>query len=264
MNELHVFENSTFGQVRVVERNGDPWFVAADVCKALDIRNGRDALARLDGDEKDDVGLTDTIGRTQCMNIVNEPGLYTLVLGSRKPGAHTFKRWITHEVIPSIRKHGGYLTPEKVEEALLNPDTLIQLAQNLKEERAKRKELEAQKEADAPKVLFAKSVECSTSEILVGELAKILKQNGFPVGQNRLFERLRQDGYLIKNGADRNMPTQRSMELGVMRIKESTVNNPDGSVRVTKTPKITGKGQIYFVNKYAEKAVQFSSKKERS
>ena len=252
MNELKVFDNPTFGQVRSILKDDEPWFVAADVCRALEIGNNRDALSRLDADEKD-VASTDTLGGKQEMSIVNEAGLYSLVLGSRKPEAKAFKRWITHEVIPSIRKHGAYMTPEKLQEVLLNPDTLIQLASNLKDEQEKNKRLTAKVEQDAPKVLFADSVACSNSEILVGELAKILKQNGMDIGQNRLFERLRQDGYLVRRkGMDYNMPTQRSMEMGLMRIKETSITHADGHVSVSRTPKVTGKGQIYFVNRYAQ------------
>ena len=253
MNELQVFESAQFGQVRTVQKDGEPWFVAADVCRALDVRNNRDALSRLDNDEKG-VVLTDTLGGTQEMSIVNEPGLYSLVLGSRKPEAKSFKRWITHEVIPSIRRHGAYATDSTIDRIIDDPDFGIRLLGQLKQEREARRALEAQREQDAPKVLFAKSVECSGSEILVGEMAKILKQNGVAVGQNRFFEMLRKDGYLIsRKGMDYNMPTQRSMELGIMRIKETSITHSYGHVTVSKTPKITGKGQIYFVNRYAGK-----------
>lgn len=249
MNELKVFDNPTFGQVRSILKDDEPWFVAADVCRALEHSNVTVALDRLDDDEKAKFNLGLRGGDTGC---VNEAGLYSLVLGSRKPEAKAFKRWITHEVIPSIRKHGAYMTPEKLQEVLLSPDTLIQLASNLKEEQEKNKRLTAKVEQDAPKVLFADSVACSNSEILVGELAKILKQKGMDIGQNRLFEKLRQDGYLVRRkGSDYNMPTQRSMEMGLMRIKETSITHADGHVSVSRTPKVTGKGQIYFVNKYA-------------
>lgn len=251
MNDLQVFENPDFGQVRTVTKDGEPWFVAADVCRALEIADNRSATARLDDDEKDAVSIR-TLGGEQKMTIVNEPGLYSLVLGSRKQEAKNFKRWITHEVIPSIRKHGAYATDETIDRIIADPDFGIKLLGQLKQEREARFALEAQTKEDAPKVLFAKSVECSNSEILIGELAKILKQNGADFGQKRLFERLRQDGYLIsRKGSDWNMPTQKSMDLGVMRIKETTVTHADGHVIVSKTPKITGKGQIYFVNRYA-------------
>ena len=188
------------------------------------------------------------------MTIINESGLYSLVLSSKLPTAKAFKRWITHEVIPSIRRHGAYATDSTIDRIIGDPDFGIRLLGQLKQEREARRALEAQREQDAPKVLFAKSVECSGSEILVGEMAKILKQNGVAVGQNRFFEMLRKDGYLIsRKGMDYNMPTQRSMELGIMRIKETSITHSDGHVTVSKTPKITGKGQIYFVNKYAGK-----------
>lgn len=185
------------------------------------------------------------------MAVVNEPGLYSLVLRSRKPEAKAFKRWITHEVIPAIRKHGGYLTPQKVEEVLLNPDTIIRLATDLKAERERRLALEAENVKNAPKVLFADSVAASHTDILIGDLAKLLRQNGIEIGQKRLFEWLRENGYLIKQrGLSWNMPTQKAMELGLFRVKETTINKPDGSVQISKTTKVTGKGQIYFVEKF--------------
>lgn len=250
MNELKVFENPQFGSIRTVMKGNEPWFVAADVCRVLGHSNSRMALERLDEDEKG-VSSIYTPGGEQEMSIVNEPGLYSLVLGSRKPEARSFKRWITHEVIPAIRKHGLYATADTVERMLADPDVAIQLLQQIKQEREQRRLLESRMEQDKPKVLFAESVECSSSEILVGELAKILKQNGMNIGQNRLYERLRKDGYLInRQGSDYNMPTQRSMEMGLFRIKESCFTHPDGHISVTKTTKVTGKGQIYFVNKY--------------
>ena len=253
MNELKIFENPQFGSIRTILKDGEPWFVAADVCRALEIRNNRDAIERLDADEKG-VALTDTLGGQQEMTIVSEPGLYALVLGSRKPEAKAFKRWITHEVIPAIRKHGGYLTAEKVEEALLNPDVLIRLATELKDERDARKALESKVAEDAPKVLFAQAVEQAENSILVGDLAKLIKQNGTDIGQKRLFARLRAEGYLGKTGESYNMPTQRAMEMQLFRISERTINNPDGSVRLTRTVKVTGKGQVYFINRYCGRA----------
>lgn len=250
MNELKIFENPHFGSIRTILKDGEPWFVAADVCGALEIRNNRDAIERLDADEKG-VALTDTLGGQQEMTIVSESGLYALVLGSRKPEAKAFKRWVTHEVIPAIRKHGGYLTAEKVEEALLNPDTLIRLATELKAEREQRRALESKVAEDAPKVLFAQAVEQAENSILVGDLAKLIKQNGTDIGQKRLFARLRAEGYLGKTGESYNMPTQRAMEMQLFRISERTINNPDGSVRLTRTVKVTGKGQVYFINRYA-------------
>lgn len=251
MNQIQTFDFQGY-ELRTVLICNEPWFVAKDVCSILDIKNSRDALSRLDQDEKG-VVLTDTPGGKQKMQAVNEFGLYSLVLSSRKPEAKQFKRWITHEVIPSIRKHGAYMTPEKIEEVLTNPDTIIMLATTLKEEQQRRREAEKKIEQQKPKVLFANAVETSESSVLVGELAKILRQNGVDIGQNRLFRWLRENGYLCKQrGENYNLPTQYSMDLGLFEIKKRTINNPDGSVRVTRTPKVTGKGQIYFVNKFLE------------
>ena len=248
MNELQIFNNPQFGDIRTILRDGQPWFVAADVCRALDLGNSRQAMTRLDDDEKGVIS-NDTPGGKQLLNIVNEPGLYTLVLGSRKPEAKAFKRWITHDVIPSIRKHGAYMTAETIEEVLNDPDTIIRLATTLKEEKAKRKALETENAAMRPKALFADSVAASKSSILVGEMAKLLRQNGVEMGQNRFFEWLRENGYLIRRqGTDRNMPTQKAMEQGLFEIKETTIAHADGHTTVTKTPKVTGKGQQHFVN----------------
>lgn len=193
-------------------------------------------------------------GQNRSMTIINESGLYSLILSSKLPGAKKFKHWVTSEVLPSIRKHGAYMTPDIIEKTLSDPDTIIRLATTLKEERAQRVKLEAQVERDRPKVLFAKAVETSKSSILIGELAKLLKQNGVEIGQNRLFEWLRQKGYLIsRRGTDFNMPTQRSMEMRLFEIKERSITDPNGSVRITKTPKVTGKGQEYFVQKFLGK-----------
>lgn len=248
MNNLQVFNNEQFGEIRTVKEGSEVLFVAADVCKALGLNDTSKAVARLDDDEKGATSIP-TLGGNQNLLTVNEYGLYSLVLASRKPEAKSFKRWITHEVIPAIRQHGGYLTPQKIEEVLLNPDTIIQLATTLKEEQAKRQVAEVLLEEQKPKVLFAEAVTTSKQSCLVGELAKILRQNGVEVGQNRLFEILRSRGYLGNKGEQYNLPTQKSMELGVMEIKKSTITQPDGSIRVTSTPKITGKGQLYFINK---------------
>lgn len=249
MNELKVFEHKEFGQVRTVLHDGEPWFVAADVCKALVISNNRDAIGRLEDDEKGVVS-TDTLGGKQNVTVINEPGLYSLVLGSRKPEAKAFKRWITHEVIPAIRRHGMYATDDVVDRMLNDPDTMIRALQALKEEREKTALLESKMAQDAPKVLFADSVAASSQSILVGVMAKMLRQNGVNVGQNRLFTILRDDGLLHKEGAQKNLPTQYAVEHGWFEIKERSVNNPDGTVRITQTPLVTGKGQVYLMNRY--------------
>lgn len=247
MNELKIFENQDFGQIRTVVQDGEPWFVAADVCRVLDVQNVTQAVQRLDEDER----AMFNIGRQGEAAIVNEPGLYALVLGSRKPEAKSFKRWITHEVIPSIRKHGAYLTPETAEKVLTDPTTIISICRNWKADKERLTEANARIEADAPKVAFADSVSCSKSEILIRELAKMMMQNGVDIGEKRLFEQLRRDGYLIsKPGGDYNSPTQRSMELGVMRVDEVSIAKSDGNVILRRTPKITGKGQIYFMTRY--------------
>jgi anti-repressor protein len=252
MNQLSKVFNYQNKEVRTVVINETPWFVAKDVCEILELDGT--STRRLDDDEK---GLHSihTLGGNQEMQVINEYGLYSLVLGSKKQEAKAFKRWITHDVIPSIRKHGGYLTPETIEKALTDPDTIINLATRLKEEQAKRKLLEAKIEESKPKLLFAEAVTTSKQSILVGELAKLLKQNGVDVGQNRLFEALRADGYLCRSGESYNLPTQYSMDLGLFEIKKTAINNPDGSQRITRTTKVTGKGQLYFVNKFISKQV---------
>lgn len=247
MNEVKIFENPDFGKVRIVEVSGEPFFVAADICNVLELSNTTVALDRLDADEKTKLNLGLSGGPTNC---VNEYGLYNLIMASRKASAKEFKRWVTHDVLPSIRKHGAYMTEQTIEKALTSPDFLIQLATQLKTEQEKRKVLEQKVEQDKPLVLFADSVQTSHTSILIGDLAKILKQNGVDIGQKRLFGWMREQGFLMKGGASKNMPSQYSMERGLMEIKESTVNMPDGSIRVTKTTKVTGKGQIYFVNKF--------------
>lgn len=250
MNALKIFEHETFGSIRAFERNGLPWFVAKDVCDCLDIRTN-DAANSLDEDEKGYESVV-SLGGAQQTLIISEPGLYSLILRSRKPEAKAFKRWITHEVIPSIRRHGVYATPQTVEAMLSDPDTTIKILTALKEERAQRQALEARAEADRPKVVFAESIEVARTSILVGEMAKLIKQaTGHDVGQNRFFEWLRDHGYLHKSGSQRNAPTQRSMEAGWMEIKEGTRISSSGECHITRTTKITGRGQIYFINLFA-------------
>lgn len=243
-NMMRTFENKQFGSIRVLEKDSEPWFVGKDVAEVLGYSNSRKALA----DHVDDLdkGVTncDTLGGVQEMTIINESGLYSLIFSSKLPAAKDFKHWVTSEVLPSIRKHGMYA----VDALLDNPDFAIQTFQRLKEERDKRLALEQQAELDKPKVLFADAVSASDTSILIGELAKILKQNGIETGQQRLFEWLRENGYLMKTGSSRNMPTQRSMELGLFEVVERTITEPNGSIRVTKTPKVSGVGQQYFIN----------------
>jgi anti-repressor protein len=256
MNQLQQFMYIN-QEVRSMVINGDPWFVAKDVCDVLEISNPTQAINRLDEDERAMLN----IGRQGEANVVNESGLYSLILGSRKPEAKQFKRWITHEVIPTIRKHGAYMTPETLEKALLSPDFLIQLGQQLKTEQTARFEAEAhnqrlalQIEMDKPKVHFAESVEISRDSILVADLAKLLRQKNVEIGEHRLFKWMREEGYLIKSGSEYNRPTQRSMELGLFEVKTGHRGSSDGTIKLTYTSKVTGKGQIYFINKFLKAA----------
>ena len=257
MNDLKVFKNNEFGAIRTVVINDEPWFVGKDVAEILGYENTRKAIIS-HVDEDDKKILKSQNGTLENMpnrglQIINESGLYSLILSSKLPKAKQFKHWVTGEVLPTIRKHGGYLTKEKMEEALLNPDVLIKLATQLKSERDARKQAEQLIESQKPKVIFAEAVSTSKDGILVGMLAKLLHQNGVKIGQNRLFEWLRDKGYLMKRGVDKNMPTQRSKELGLFDVKESVVGNPDGSIRLTRTPVVTGKGQVYFINLFLKK-----------
>lgn len=250
MNELQIF-NYNGNEVRTIQKDGEPWWVLKDVCDVLNIENHKDLPKRLEDDEvgRFDLPHPQSRNKTLEMLCINESGLYNVILRSDKPEAKPFRKWVTSEVLPSIRKHGAYMTPQKIEEALLNPDTIIKLATNLKAEREKRMELERQAEKDKPLVTFANSVSVAKTSILVGELAKLLKQNGVDMGQNRLFTWMRENGYLIsRKGADYNMPTQRSMEMKLFEIKETTISHGDGHTSLNKTPKVTGKGQIYFIN----------------
>lgn len=248
---IQTFTNSTFGNIRGVELNGEPYLVGKDVAEALGYTNPRKAIADHVDDEDKGVTKCDTLGGAQEMTVINESGLYSLVLGSKLPTAKQFKRWVTSEVLPSIRKHGAYATASTIENLIADPDNAIKLLQALRDEQNKRRELEAEKQANAPKVVFADAVSASSSAILIGELAKLLKQNGHEIGQNRLFEWLRVNGYLIaRRGTDYNMPTQKSMALGLFTIKETAITHADGHITISKTPKVTGKGQVYFINKF--------------
>ncbi len=247
MNEIKIFDNPEFGKVRTMEINGEPYFVGKDVAEILGYTKARNAIAsHVDSEDKKDALIQGDLGGTQEMTVINESGLYSLILSSKLPKAKEFKRWVTSEVLPSIRKHGAYA----VDELLSDPEFAIKTFTALKEERERSKRLSEQIEADKPKVIFADSVSAAKSSILIGDLAKILKQNGVNIGQNRLFEWLRKNGYLIKDGNSKNMPTQRAADMKLFEVKVRAVNNPDGSIRETKTTKVTGKGQVYFVNKF--------------
>lgn len=246
MNDIQIFNNPDFGEVRTLEEaDGVVLFCGSDVAKALGYSNPRDAVSRhCRGVVKRDIL---TAGGEQEMSFIPESDLYRLVFSSKLPTAEKFTDWVTSDVLPGIRKHGVYA----VDQLLEDPDLAIQAFTALKEERAKRKALEAQRELDRPKVLFANAVATARTSILVGELAKVLKQNGVDMGQNRLFTWLRDNGYLIRrNGTDYNMPTQKAMEMGLFEIKETVVAHADGHTDTKKTPKVTGRGQQYFINKF--------------
>lgn len=250
MNTPQIF-NFEQNEVRTILVNNEPFFVGKDVAEVLGYSNTQKAI--LNHVDEEDKGVTkwDTLGGKQNMTIINESGLYSLILKSKLPNAKKFKRWVTSEVLPAIRKHGAYLTDEKAYDITHNPnslaDLLLQAGEQLKQKELVIKELQ-------PKALFAEAVETSKTSILVSELAKILKGNGIDIGQRRLFDWLRANGYLIKrNGSEWNMPTQKSMNLGLFEIKETTINKPDGHIQISKTSKVTGKGQTYFVNKFLGK-----------
>ena len=240
--------------IRTVTKDGVTLWCGKDIATTLGYQNTKDALARhCKGVVK--YHPLKTPGGIQQARFITEPDLYRLIAHSKLPDAQNFEKWVFEEVLPTIRNHGAYLTPQKIEEVLSDPDTIIQLATNLKREQERRRALENKVKDDAPKVLFADSVTTAKTSILVGQLAKLITQNGHQIGQNRLFAWLRDNGYLSRRkGADWNMPCQQYVEAGLFEIKESTHTQPDGVVRITRTPKVTGKGQVYFVNKFLEVA----------
>ena len=245
MNEIKVFNNAEFGKIRTLNRDGEPWFVGKDVATALGYKDSVNALkSHVSEEDKGGWRIATQYGEREAV-IINESGLYSLILSSKLESAKRFKRWVTAEVLPSIRKSGGYIAgQDEMSDTELLAKALLVAQRQIEQRNAQIAEMQ-------PKALFADAVAASHTSILIGELAKILKQNGVDIGQNRLFETLRQQGYLIRrNGTDYNSPTQRAMELGLFEVKESTVGNPDGSVRVTRTTKVTGKGQQYFINKF--------------
>lgn len=259
MNDLTVFENPEFGSIRTVELDGEPWLVGKDVATALGYKNPQEAIRTHVDDEDKGVSEILTPGGKQSVPIINESGLYSLVLSSKLPTARKFRRWVTSEVLPSIRKTGGYITGQKE----LSPAELmakaLKVANDVLAERdariakldAENIQLLAENTANKPKVIFADAVSASERSILVGELAKMLRQNGVEIGQNRLFDWMRQNGFLIRRqGTDYNMPTQKAMEMGLFEIKETSVVHSAGNVTINKTPKVTGKGQVYFINRF--------------
>lgn len=246
MNDIQKFTNDEFGTIRIADNNGEPWFVAKDVCDALGIATNhlRERNRGLDDDEV--VSLPNWEGKGSAPLIVSEPGFYKLVMKSRKPEAKAFQRWVTHEVLPSIRKQGGYMTARADE----TPEQIMARALMLAKDTMDRQQREIAELR--PKALFADAVAASDGTCLIGELAKMMRQNGVHVGQNRLFEWLRRDGFLGKTGSNYNVPTQMAMERGLFRIKETAVTHSDGHVTVNRTPKATGRGQRYFIDRYCK------------
>lgn len=245
MNNIQIFKNKQFGEVRAIEINGEPWLVGKDVTEILGYQNASKALSdHVDEDDKLNNESLSSLGQRGGW-LINESGLYSLILSSKLPQAKQFKKWVTAEVLPSIRKHGGYFKGQETmtDEELLSKALLVAKSQ-IDE---KNKQIEQMR----PKEIFADAVATSKTSILIGELAKMLRQNGVEIGQNRLFTWLRDNGYLIKrNGTDYNMPTQSAMEKGLFEIKETVISHSDGHSTVNKTPKVTGKGQQYFINKF--------------
>lgn len=252
MNEIQTFSNNHFGTIRAVrDEDGEPMFVAKDVAVILGYRDAEKLTRRLEEDEKGTRSVG-TPGGEQQMAVITESGLYSAILGSRVPEARAFKRWVTHEVLPALRRDGGYMVArdETPEQTMARAVLLAQ--QTIDRQKSRIAGLEAENEEMRPKALFADAVAASDGTCLIGEFAKMLRQNGVDIGQNRLFAMLREDGYLGKVGQNRNVPTQRSMELGLFRIKETAITHSDGHVTINRTPKLTGKGQRYFLERYGK------------
>jgi prophage antirepressor-like protein len=250
---LRVFKNNLFGEVRVVESNEEPIFCLADLCKILDL-TPKGVRQRLSDEVISNYPIIDSLNRRQNALFVNEDGLYDVILDSRKQGAKAFRKWVTGEVLPAIRKTGGYMIEkeEDTEESIMARALLI-AQDTIQRSKEKIRQLSSTVERQAPKVMFADAVATSHRSCLIAELAKILMQNGIQIGQNRLFEYLRKNNYLGSKGEYRNIPTQHAMELGLFEIKKTSITKPDGTVLVNTTPKVTGKGQIYFVNQLLKK-----------
>ena len=247
MNEIKTYTNSEFGEVRTVLIGDEPYFVGKDIAVILGYAKPRNAIAsHVDAEDKKDAPIQGALGGMQNMTVINESGLYSLILSSKLPTAKRFKRWVTSEVLPSIRRTGRY----DIKDSYAIDDPVERAKRWIEEETIRRKQAE-QIEEMKPKAMFADSVSASKTTILIGELAKILRGNGVIIGQNRLFDWLRKNGYLInRKGTDWNMPTQRAMELDLFRVKETAINHSDGSTSISKTVKVTGKGQQYFINKF--------------
>ena len=271
MNVLNICQNGEFSKVRIFEIENEVWFIGKDICNYFGDTNHNRTLARVDATDKRYIEIEDALGRKQKAIAVNESGMYSILFTMQPQKANNdgvadaypievqeridklkrFKHWVTSEVLPSIRKHGAYMTENTLEQALTSPDFLIQLAMKLKEEQEARKKLEAKVKEDEPHAILGRAITTAKTSILIGDLAKILNQNGVDIGAKRLFEWMRNNGYLIKRkGTDWNMPTQRSMDLELFEVKESVRIDGNGCNKITRTTKVTGKGQEYFVNRF--------------
>ena len=250
MNNLKIFENEEFGSIRVAEINGEPWFVGKDVAETLGYSDLNKAIAmHVEEEDKVNDKSSSSLGQRGGW-FINESGVYSLIFSSKLPSAKRFKHWVTSEVLPSIRKNGGYIAGQES----LSDEELLSKALIVAQNKIRERDALIQKQAEVieqqrPKTIFADAVSASKQSILIGELAKLICQNGVEIGQKRLFNWLRENGYLMRDGRT-NIPKQKYVEMGLFEIKESTIQNPDGSVRITMTPKVTGKGQVYFVNKF--------------
>ena len=249
MNELQIFNSEEFGQVRTVEINGKPYFVANDVAKALGyVETAKAIRTHCKGVSEMDIPSK---GGIQCMKIIPEGDIYRLIVRSKLPSAERFEKWVFDEVIPSIRTNGGYIAgQETLSDEDLMAKAILVAQKKIKERDQIIEQQKAKIEQDRPKTIFADAVSASHTSILIGDLAKLICQNGYQIGQKRLFQWMRDNGYLMVSGSSRNMPKQKYVEQGLFEIKESNVQNPDGSVRITRTTKVSGKGQLYFVNKF--------------
>ena len=251
MNSIQRFDFNDAPLRILTDEAGEPWFVAKDVCSVLELNNVSQALTRLDDDEKSSITLNDGTPGSPNKSIVSESGLYALVLASRKPEAHEFKRWVTHEVLPQIRRTGGYIPTNDTDDDMTILAKAVMIGQRTME--AQKRKIAAQSERIKtlePKARFADAVSASDGTCLIGELAKMLRQNGMDIGQNRLFQILRDDGFLGKTGSNRNVPTQKAMDMRLFKIKETAIEHSDGHVTINRTPKVTGKGQTYFIGRY--------------
>lgn len=240
MNDLQIFNSTEFGEIRTVTIDDEPWFVAKDISDKLGYAQTSNMMKRIDSEDSKSSILD---GMNMKSLLINESGLYSAILGSKLESAKRFKHWVTSDVLPTIRKHGMYAQQELLD----NPDLLIAVATQLKEERQKNLLLEQKIEADRPKTIFADAVSASDSSMLVRDVAKIIKQNGQPLGEKRFYKWLRDNGFICKGDTS---PTQKAMEMGLFEIVVRTVERGNGLPIETKTTRITGKGQQYFINKF--------------